>query len=67
MHKYAFDKIEDYDNLGGNKEQIKRQDAAIKISAILHIPLQRVIVHPNVELISNTSYTWKINKLLSGK
>ena len=29
MHGYRFDEMEDYENLGGNKKQIKRQDASV--------------------------------------
>ena len=67
MHEYEFDKIEDDDNLGGNTKQIKAQDPAAKLTAMVYIPTQRVIVNPKVEVIRNTSETQKVMKLLNGK
>ena len=67
MHEYEFDDIDDDENLGGNMKQIKTQDEAAKLAAIVHIPKQRVIENTNVEVFRNISETQKVIKLQNGK
>ena len=67
MHEYGFDEIKDNENIGGNTKQTKPQGAASKIPALVHMPTQRVIVNPKVEVIHNTSETGKGTKFLNVK
>ena len=48
MHEYKFYEIDTDDNPGGNRKQIKTQNAVVKLPAIVQITTQLVRVNPRV-------------------